>query len=147
MFSTAKRWAIGFGMMVLLFGAIVPVHSIAEYSDSCSMYAQQLGSAADDYESRKRQFKSACDPYYGYNKNDEAACGSYGYARSSYDRAKTALRDAISSVASFCGVPEESSRHFLDLRKMGNELNELKKKLADKEAELEAFKSQKIEKP
>lgn len=106
------------------------------------MYAKQLGSAADQYESKKRQFKSTCDPYDGYAKNDDAACGSYGYAHSSYEKAKSELRDAISSAGSFCGIPEESSRYVQDLRQMGHELNELMKKLADEDAQQKAINSQ-----
>jgi len=121
---------------------VIPAQSIAEYSDSCSMYARQLADAADDYESKIRRFKSACDPYYGYMKDDEAACGSYGYERSGYERAKRALRDAISSASSFCGMQDQSGLHAQALRKMGSELNDLKKQLADKEAELMSLKTQ-----
>lgn len=121
---------------------IIPVRSIAEYSDSCSIYARQLADAADAYESKIRNFKSACDQYYGYMKDDEAACGSYGYERSGYDRAKRALLDAISSASSFCGMPDQGSPYVQALRKMGSELNDLKKQLADKEAELVSTKAQ-----
>jgi hypothetical protein len=75
----------------------------AEYSESCSLYAQTLSSAASDYDFAKSAFKSACDPYYGYDKNDQSACGTYGYRTTTLKRAYNEVESALTSVALFCG--------------------------------------------
>ncbi|MFZ3138684.1 MAG: hypothetical protein WA126_14985 [Thermodesulfovibrionales bacterium] len=120
--------------------ATLCTNAYAEYTDSCSMYAQMLWSAADDYDSKASQFKSACDFYYGYDKDEESACGAYGYHRSSLKRAQRELDDALSNVALFCGSCDHifrAARHATD-----KENGALKKEIAGLAARIKTIEAE-----
>jgi|GEM_PF-4743419 len=135
---------------------IVPATN-AEYTDSCSLYAQMLWSAADefesaksDFESAKSSYESACSPSYGYSKDDESACGSYGYERTSYEgakneliEAKSNLEDALENVANFCGACDHI--YGVVAKKLQNNertIEKLNKKLEQKDMEIKRLKKQ-----
>lgn len=148
-----------FSLTLLLL--LLPHSLNAEYTDSCSLYAQMLWSAADSYDSAKSSydsakssFESACDPHFGYSKNDKSACGSYGYERSSYDSArseledaKSELEDALNNVALFCGPCDDILGSFMseskkNINKLKSEIDQLKKKLIELESENKTLNKQ-----
>ncbi len=86
----------------------------------------------------------ACDPYIGYSKNDKSACGSYGYIRSPYESAKRELKDALNNVALFCGPCDGLLASFMreskkNSKNLESEIDRLKKRLLELEAENEAL--------
>jgi hypothetical protein len=136
--SMKKRLSLT--LMLLL----LPSSLNAEYTDSCALYAQMLWSAASSYDSAKSSFESACDPYIGYSKNDKSACGSYGYIRSPYESAKRELKDALNNVALFCGPCDGLLASFMreskkNSKNLESEIDRLKKRLLELEAENEAL--------
>ncbi len=151
-----------FSLTLLLL--LLPHYLNAEYTDSCSLYAQMLWSAAasydsakssydsakSSYDSAKSSFESACNPHFGYSKNDKSACGAYGYERSSYDNArseledakreledaKRELKDALNNVALFCGPCDDI---------LGSFMSESKKNINKLKSEIDQLKKKLIE--
>jgi hypothetical protein len=119
---------------------IMPIMVIAEYTDSCALFAQMLWSASSNYDSAKSSFESACDPYIGYSKGNESACGSYGYERSSYESAKAELEDALNNVALFCGTCDGMVK--LCLRKTKKESMELKSEVKELKKHIKELEKQ-----
>jgi hypothetical protein len=112
----------------------------ADYTDSCSMFALTLSSAADTYDSKLRSFKSACDPYIGYSKADEGACGEYGYMRSPAKRAQRDLEDAQNNVALYCGVGDNLFQ--MARRSANKEATALRKEKAELEKQIKVLEAE-----
>src|SRR5712692_4885978 len=125
----------------ILLSLLIPVLAGAEDLDSCPSYASRLNRAAQSYESAKSSFESACNPYYGYSRKEQSACGTYGYARSQFDQAKSELLDASSAAARQCGGSTTDTTCIRLFRETATELNNTKKKLANTEAELGLIKT------
>lgn len=136
-------------ILIGIFTSIIAMPSKAEFTDSCSIYAQMLWSSASNYSSakstyemEKSNYESACNSSYGYSKDDSSACGQYGYVLTAYDNAvdqinstKEEFESALSNVASFCGVPESFYQLY---HKQGNELKSAISQLETKVKRLES---------
>ena len=129
--------------------------SLAEFTDSCQLYAQMLASSASTYsmanstfEMQESNYESACNSSYGYSKDDPSACGEYGYVISAYNNAleqlKTYKREFdsdLSNVSLFCGLPETINQIYHDQQKeFESTVAQLQNKTKALEAEIAELK-------
>ena len=131
--NTPKALAM---MLVLLLS---PVASKAEYKQICSIAADTLTGAANQYELAKRNFEWACDPDIGDSYGDESACGENGAERLAYNVAKDWLELSLDQVSIGCGICDGVSESNApephnDNRELKSKITILEKNLAKLEA-------------
>jgi hypothetical protein len=116
-----------------------PVASMAEYKQICSIAADTLTGAANQYELAKRNFEWACDPDIGDSYGDESACGENGTERLAYSMAKDWLESSLDQVSIGCGICDgvseaDASEPHNDNWELKSEITSLEKQLAELEA-------------
>lgn len=141
--------------LLLLLMAGFSSSSLAEFTDSCQLYAQMLASSASTYSMANSTFKmqesnyeSACNRSYGYSRDDVSACGEYGYVISAYNNALEQLKSSkrefdsdLSNVSLFCGLPETINQIYHDQqREFESTVAQLQNKTKALQAEIAELK-------